>query len=182
MSKDPRMAEYQRQTSPAAYFQLSTAVGELWVAHDDGTVCLSTLGGTEDEFVESARRRLGRSLRRDPSPSAVLIDTIRARLDGDAALVVNLEGETLFRRAVLAAVGGIPRGEVRTYAQVAAAVGRPRAARAVGEVMRTNPIPVLIPCHRVVRTGGHLGNYTPDPETKRRLLEWEGALQVTGDR
>lgn len=173
------MAENQQQTSSAAYFQLSTAVGELWVAHDDGTVCLSMLGGAEAEFVESARRRLGRSsLRRDPSPPAALIATIHARLEGDAALVFNLAGETLFRREVLAEVGAIPRGEVRTYAQVAAAVGRPRAARAVGEVMRTNPIPVLIPCHRVVRTGGHLGNYTPDPETKRRLLEWEGALQA----
>ena len=158
------------------YFQLSTPVGRLWVAHEDGAVCLSMLGGTEDAFVELARRRLRRVLRYHPSPPGVLMATIHARLHGNALLAFNLDGETSFRRAVLEAVAAIPRGEVRTYAQVAAAVGRPRAARAVGEVMRTNPIPVLIPCHRVVRTGGNLGNYTPDPELKRQLLEWEGAF------
>jgi methylated-DNA-[protein]-cysteine S-methyltransferase len=77
---------------------------------------------------------------------------------------------------VLEAVAAIPRGEVRTYGEVALEVGHPGAARAVGEVMRTNRIPVLIPCHRVVRSGGDVGQYSPDPIMKRRLLKAEGAL------
>ena len=82
-----------------------------------------------------------------------------------------------FEQAVLAACRAIPRGEVRTYADLAAAVGRPGAARAVGNAMRRNPVPLLVPCHRVVRRDGTIGQYSMGgPEMKRRLLQLEGAL------
>jgi methylated-DNA-[protein]-cysteine S-methyltransferase len=73
----------------------------------------------------------------------------------------------------LAAISRIPYGDTMTYGQVAACVGRPRAARAVGAVCRSNPLPVLIPCHRVV--GAHsLGGYTPGVRIKESLLQLEG--------
>ncbi|HUZ83995.1 MAG TPA: methylated-DNA--[protein]-cysteine S-methyltransferase [Gaiellales bacterium] len=81
------------------------------------------------------------------------------------------------RRAREAALG-IPYGEVRTYAELAAAAGSPRAVRAAGNAMARNPLPIVVPCHRVLRTGGGLGGYGGGLELKRRLLDLErgGAL------
>jgi methylated-DNA-[protein]-cysteine S-methyltransferase len=112
----------------------------------------------------------------DPEPPTELHASIQARLAGEGSVSFNLTGRTPFQRAVLELVASIPRGEVRSYQEVAEQIGHPGAARAVGEVMRTNPIPVLIPCHRVVRSDGSIGRYTPEPSIKRHLLEEEGVL------
>ena len=82
---------------------------------------------------------------------------------------------TSFQRRVWAALTAIPWGETRTYAQIAAAVGSPRAVRAVGQANHRNPIPILIPCHRVVGADGTLTGYGGGLELKRKLLELEGA-------
>ena len=85
---------------------------------------------------------------------------------------------TDFSLAVLCEVSKIPRGETRTYAQVAKAVGHPNASRAVGTVLRKNPLPKIIPCHRVIKSEGRIGNYSGrgGPRAKRLLLKKEGAL------
>jgi methylated-DNA-[protein]-cysteine S-methyltransferase len=70
----------------------------------------------------------------------------------------------------------VPFGRTTTYAQVAAGAGSPRAHRAAGSALGSNPLPIVVPCHRVVRSGGDLGNYGGGPEMKRFLLELEGAL------
>ncbi len=74
---------------------------------------------------------------------------------------------------MLLAALSIPRGETRTYAQVAASIGRPRAYRAVGNALNANPFPVLVPCHRVVRSDGRIGGYAYGAAAKRRLLKLE---------
>ena len=79
-----------------------------------------------------------------------------------------------FHQAVLRATRRIPRGQVRTYGQIAAQLGRPGAARAVGNALAANPFPLAIPCHRVVRTGGRLGGFGGGPALKRALLALEG--------
>jgi methylated-DNA-[protein]-cysteine S-methyltransferase len=85
-----------------------------------------------------------------------------------------------YRREVLVALREIPYGTTATYGQVAAATGRPRAARAVGTACAHNPVPIVLPCHRVVRSGGSLGNYLGDylggPDIKVALLGLEGAI------
>jgi methylated-DNA-[protein]-cysteine S-methyltransferase len=81
-----------------------------------------------------------------------------------------------FTRDVLQATARIGYGEVRSYADVAKRAGRPRAVRAAGNALGTNPIPVVVPCHRVVRTGGGLGGYTGGLERKQFLLAHEGVL------
>jgi methylated-DNA-[protein]-cysteine S-methyltransferase len=83
-----------------------------------------------------------------------------------------------FRREVLGLLQQIPAGQTRTYAQLAVESGRPNAVRAVGSGCATNPVPVLVPCHRVLRTGGELGGYLGGTARKRWLLDHE--LQLAG--
>jgi O-6-methylguanine DNA methyltransferase len=82
---------------------------------------------------------------------------------------------TKFQQAVLLACSSIPAGKTKTYSQLATSIGRPRAARAVGNALAINPFAPLIPCHRVIRSDGKLGGYSGKggAKTKRRLLERE---------
>jgi methylated-DNA-[protein]-cysteine S-methyltransferase len=92
-----------------------------------------------------------------------------------------------FFQKILRETARVPFGEVATYKQMAEAAGSPRAVRAAGNALGSNPIPIVVPCHRIVRTGGKvggyggtLGPYIGGPEIKQRLLELEGALDETG--
>jgi O-6-methylguanine DNA methyltransferase len=89
----------------------------------------------------------------------------------------DLDGVSNFTRRVLGAVQRIPRGETRSYEWLALNVGMPRAARAVGNALSANPLPLLIPCHRVVHADGSLGGYAFGSAMKQRLLRQEGALR-----
>jgi methylated-DNA-[protein]-cysteine S-methyltransferase len=88
---------------------------------------------------------------------------------------------TGFRAEVLRRVRQVPYGEVASYGEVAVMAGRPGAARAVGTTMANNPLPIFIPCHRVIRSGGELGNYGDDPQLKVWLLVHEGYLDPDDD-
>jgi len=106
------------------------------------------------------------------------IETYKAWLQAyaqgqDILLPVSLPKNT-FQGNVLRFLQTIPRGSVCSYKDVAKGVGSPRAARAVGNICRGNPFPLLIPCHRVIRSDGEMGQYTPDPSIKRQLLYFEG--------
>ena len=90
------------------------------------------------------------------------------------ALQVDLRSVTEFQRRVLETTATIPPGEVRSYGWVAREMGNPGAVRAVGSALNRNPVPVVIPCHRVGRTDGRLGDYAFGPEMKRELLRSEG--------
>jgi methylated-DNA-[protein]-cysteine S-methyltransferase len=81
-----------------------------------------------------------------------------------------------FYRKVLRATSRVPFGAVITYREAAGRAGNPRAFRAAGTALGSNPIPIVVPCHRVIRSGGEVGNYGGGPEMKRFLLELEGAL------
>jgi methylated-DNA-[protein]-cysteine S-methyltransferase len=83
---------------------------------------------------------------------------------------------TPFERSVWEELRRIPFGETRSYGEIAQAIGRPGAARAVGRANGANPIPIVVPCHRVLPSTGKLGNYAGGPERKRALLELEGVL------
>jgi len=84
---------------------------------------------------------------------------------------------TKFEKAVLMEVAKIPRGKVMSYKQIAQAIGRPNAYRAVGNALKKNPLPVLIPCHRVIRANGEIGGYAFGGRSKKiKLLEREGSI------
>lgn len=103
----------------------------------------------------------------------------RRRTDFD--LPVDLRGLTGFQRDVLAAAGALGFGEVATYADVARRIGRPGASRAVGNALGRNPVAIVVPCHRVIRTDGSLGGYTGGLEYKRVLLDIEGRRDLLGE-
>jgi O-6-methylguanine DNA methyltransferase len=130
---------------------------------------------TAEEFRERYRARFGRELREAPLPARDR-EAIEAALRGEKGPrpPIDLSALTAFEQKVLHTILHIPRGEVRTYEWVARAVGRSKAIRAVGNVMATNPVPFLMPCHRVVPTAGGIGNYAFGPELKRTLLASEG--------
>jgi methylated-DNA-[protein]-cysteine S-methyltransferase len=96
-------------------------------------------------------------------------------VDDFSTYKLDLAGMTQFERAVLDTIHKIPAGETMTYAEVACAVGKPNAARAVGNVMAKNPIPLILPCHRVLASHG-LGGFGGGLDMKEKLLRLEGAL------
>ncbi|MFN2615038.1 MAG: methylated-DNA--[protein]-cysteine S-methyltransferase [Actinomycetota bacterium] len=98
-----------------------------------------------------------------------------ARTDFDVPIDRSLTQGFALR--VLQATSKIPYGSVMTYGQIAARAGNPRAYRAAGNALGSNPVPVVCPCHRVVRSGGDIGNYGGGPPMKRSLLMLEGALE-----
>ncbi len=105
-----------------------------------------------------------------------LPDRVRALVAGRRAeLTIDWDGVSAFRRAVLEETARIPAGETRSYGWLAQKVGNPRAARAVGRVMATNPLPLVVPCHRVVASDGSLHGYGGGLEMKAALLKAEGA-------
>lgn len=95
---------------------------------------------------------------------------------------VALERCGAFQRSVLLAEHAIPRGRVSTYGRIAARLGCPGGARAVGRALALNPFPIVIPCHRAVRTDGDLGGYQGGPAMKRALLEMEGIAFTAAGR
>lgn len=124
------------------------------------------------DAAEQAAARLGRPVAvvaKAPAAVAAAVRSGRGR-----QLRYDLRTRTPFERAVLQAALAIPAGEVRTYSWLAAEIGRPAAVRAVGSALGRNPVPVLIPCHRVVRTDGRIGDYAFGTPMKRTLLSAEG--------
>jgi AraC family transcriptional regulator of adaptative response/methylated-DNA-[protein]-cysteine methyltransferase len=116
-------------------------------------------------------------IRRDDDALAPVVAEVLARIDGRKPareLPLDVRG-TAFQRRVWEELQQIPLGETRTYGEIAAAIDAPRASRAVGSACGANPVPVVVPCHRVVPASGGIGNYGLGPRRKQRLLEHEGA-------
>lgn len=160
----------------AHWVRVPGPVGELYVASTDhGIAYVRTSAAVHDdatEFTTEFRQRFSRPLLAGGRPPAGLLPALHAHRVGK--LRFDLRQLSEFERAVLLAVLSIPRGQVRPYAWVASQIGKPRAVRAVGSALGRNPVPVLIPCHRVVRSDGSLGDYVFTPPVKRALLDGEG--------
>ena len=148
-----------------------------WVAFSDKGVRMLHLGAyTEKKFRAAYRQRFARDVVRGTLPDSTRKQIANGLLgEGAGKVAVDLSDLTEFEREVLAVLAKVPRGEVRTYAWLAREVGRPKAARAIGNIMARNPVPVILPCHRVIPSSGGLGQYSAGgPENKRDLLKREG--------
>lgn len=150
-----------------------TTLGEMLVAATDKGVCRLSF----NEGREALERRFPKAeLVEGGADFAALLEKVVAAVEapGDFGHIpLDVKG-TAFQEAVWRELQRIPAGETRTYAQLAAAVGRPKAVRAAGSANGANNVAVLIPCHRVIATGGGLGGYAYGLKIKRELLDREG--------
>jgi O-6-methylguanine DNA methyltransferase len=157
-----------------SYATFKTVLGEVYVAWNRHGVSAAARCASAAEFEAMFRREVGRSLQPAAAP-ADLAAKIDDELSGKRRMRFDLRGLTEFEQAVLRKTYEIPRGEVRPYGWVAKEIRRPAAVRAVGSALANNPIPYFIPCHRVVRTDGEIGNYGGGgPEAKKAILTMEG--------
>lgn len=166
----------------ATWSRIESPIGPLAVAVSPVGVCEIGFGWLEDDD-QFARRLISRGFRpvRDPFAIAPVARELTEYLAGETnrfAVPVDLAGVSDFSRAVLEATAAVPFGETRTYAEIAAAIGKPGATRAVGNALNKNPVPLIVPCHRIVPTGGGIGNYAGTPALKEQLLTLEGALNT----
>lgn len=152
-----------------------SAIGEVAVAFNPEGV--SFIGMLDDGFHERFQRQTKRGLIRAEAPSAWRKHIAPAIEAGNPGRVpLDLRSVTKFQGSVLRVATTIPRGEVRPYGWLAKEIGKPAAVRAVGTALARNPVPLMVPCHRVVRSDGHIGNYSlKGPHVKLELLRIEGA-------
>jgi AraC family transcriptional regulator of adaptative response/methylated-DNA-[protein]-cysteine methyltransferase len=151
-----------------------TSLGDMLVAATDKGVCCLSFGEGEEEL----RARFPKAeLLRAGDDFAALFDQVLAAVEAPGSdnshIPLDVKG-TAFQQKCWEALRTIPPGETRSYGEQAAMLGNPKASRAVGSANGANNIAVLIPCHRVVQSGGSLGGYAYGPEIKRELLRREG--------
>jgi methylated-DNA-[protein]-cysteine S-methyltransferase len=163
-----------------AYRTLDTPVGSLLLAATErGLVRVAYEREDHERVLETLATKLSPRILRAPArldKAAFEIDQYfsGARTEFDVALDFSLSNG--FRQSVQRHLPAIAFGQTRSYAEVAQLVGHPRAYRAVGTACATNPLPVVVPCHRVIRTDGTLGPYVGGPEAKSALLKFEAAV------
>jgi len=162
-----------------AYDLVDTPIGTLLIAATERGFCRIAYDAEPDRELERLARAFGVRVLR----SALPIDPARRQLDEyfdgrrhrfDLPLDIALLAD--FNRRVLRELARVPYGDVVTYGELAARAARPRAARAVGTVMHRNPLPIVLPCHRVIGANGKLVGYGGGLERKEALLRLEGAL------
>ena len=158
------------------YAPLDSSIGPLYVAFNGLGISAIVLATDEAAFESRFAAEFGRPVHRVAALPQHLARAVTKRLGGDrrANVPVDLRGSTPFERAVWEKALEIPHGEVRPYGWIAAEIGHPKAVRAVGSALGRNPVPLVIPCHRVVRTDGIIGNYALGPAVKRAALSFEG--------
>ena len=162
-----------------AYDVVESPLGELFVGVSERGLCVISYESDPDVEIERLARGFGSRVLRSARP----VDPARRQLDEYFAgkrkrfdLDVDLRLARDFGRAVLEELRRVPFGEVTTYGALAAKAGKPKAARAVGTIMNRNPVPIVLPCHRVIGANGSLVGYAGGVERKQQLLRLEGAL------
>jgi methylated-DNA-[protein]-cysteine S-methyltransferase len=162
-----------------AYDLTETPVGTLLLGATDRGVCRISFDPDPESELEQLGRTFGPRVLRSARP----LDKLRLELDGyfegsrrDFDLETDLRGMPEFNRIVLGELARVPFGEVTTYGALAARAGFPQAARAVGTVMNRNPVPIVLPCHRVIGASGKLVGYGGGLERKEHLLRLEGVI------
>ena len=156
---------------------IESPIGRLWVAWNGRGVTAVEAAPSAEAFAERHAARTGRRTVPGALPDRLRL-AIERRLGGDrrVRIPLDLREHSEFERAVWLKALEIPRGEVRPYGWIAAEIGRPKAVRAVGTALGHNPVPLIVPCHRVVRSDGMIGQYSlGGPENKRTILAEEGA-------
>lgn len=163
----------------AGYDVVDSPVGSLLVAASDRGLVLISFDPAPDHHLEQLARVAGPRVLRAPR----YVDEARRELDEYFAgrrrafdLGIDLRGTTPFTVRVLQELARVPFGETATYGELATRAGNPGAARAVGTIMNRNPVPIVLPCHRIIGANGSLVGYGGGLERKETLLRLEGVL------
>jgi AraC family transcriptional regulator of adaptative response/methylated-DNA-[protein]-cysteine methyltransferase len=158
------------------YSVVKSSLGRLLVAATPRGICSVMLGDSESDLTRELRQDFpGAWLEKEDERLSVQARALLACLEGEPLhpnLALDARG-TAFQMCVWEELRRIPRGQRISYGELARRIGRPKAARAVARACATNPLAILIPCHRVVRENGDLAGYRWGIERKRRLLEQE---------
>lgn len=166
-----------------SYASLDSPLGAVWLAATSRGLARVSFGTDELEFTFELERAFGTLPIWDPDALEPMLRQLDEYFAGDRTvfdLPLDLSRSSEFQRTVLEMVRQVPYGEVQSYGEIAFAVGNPQAARAVGGVMATNPISIVIPCHRIVRSDGTHGDYAfrtlgvSGATMKESLLRLEG--------
>ena len=160
-----------------------TPIGDLWLAVSDLGLVAVECGLTQAEFEAYLSSRFKRPVEYAPRRLRQPAKQVQEYLSGlRRAFTLAIDWTVLrpFQQSVLHATYAIPYGETRTYKEIAEHIGRPRAARAVGRAEATNPMPLVLPCHRVIGMDGKLHGYglAEGVKTKEWLLKLEGAVMT----
>jgi len=165
-----------------AFGRLESQVGMVWVASTEVGICKISLGKDQSgAFFSWLSRQVGAQ---EPVEDAHLMDAAVTQLSEYFSgsrekfdLPLDVRG-TPFQTTVWSQVARIPYGATATYGDIAELVGKPRASRAVGGAVGANPVPIIVPCHRVIGAGGALTGFGSGLEIKERLLRLEGAFPL----
>ena len=168
------------------YCAIPSPIGRVFVAATAAGLVRVSFRQSEAAFVTELRRRLGVRPVRSRARTAEIVHQLRAYFAGERRAFdvrLDLSGLSPFHRRVLMAAARVPAGQIVSYGEIARRIGQPGSSRAVGQALGRNPVPIVIPCHRVVASGGGLGGYARGLAgglaIKRRLLHLEGALAAT---
>lgn len=181
MAEQPTGGWRGETDAPPALYYASTdsPFGDLWLAATQRGICRLCFGLTEEGWLEALVHQTDAAPHRDDGRLVEACQQIAQYFAGRRRsfdLQLDLRLGSAFQRRVWTATSHIPYGQVRTYAQMAQAIDAPGSARAVGRALGSNPVPIVIPCHRVLRADGSLGGYGAGQATKRALLRLEGAI------
>ncbi len=161
------------------YSALDSAIGPLAIAAKDGRLCLLDFAPEPARIERRLEKRFGPVELEPVADSGGFVSRLRAYWAGDLDALDGIpvdSGGTPFQQRVWSTLRRIPTGETRSYAWLAREIGRPGSARAVGRANGSNPVAIVVPCHRVVGSDGSLTGYAGGIESKRFLLEHEGAI------
>ena len=162
-----------------AYATGDSSLGRLLVAATEHGVCSVKAGGSDDELVRALRKEFPRARISKGQRAQRFLAALNDHLSGqEVRLPVDVRG-TGFQLKVWTALRGIPLGETRSYSDIARIIGEPKAVRAVANACASNPVPLIIPCHRVIRKDGNLGGYGLGIGRKKALLSLERALAAS---
>lgn len=163
------------------YLTDSSPLGRLLVAATEYGICAVSLADSDEELVAALQREYPKATILKSEDVRRLLKEVLKFFQGQLlSLPLDLRG-TDFQRKVWAALQTIPYGSTSSYSDVARMVGKPRAVRAVANACGDNPVPLIIPCHRVIRKDGSLGGYGLGVHRKRQLLAMESRPRSTSD-
>jgi methylated-DNA-[protein]-cysteine S-methyltransferase len=155
-------------------------IGTIFIAKTAQGLLAVEFGITENDFVQRMEQEGARVVIRSSEKTVEERSQLREYLNGKRTsfdIDIDLSALTEFHQQVLMAAWEIPHGRIVTYGEIARRIGKPKAARAVGQALGRNPVPIVIPCHRVISSDGSLGGYSGGGglETKTKLLELENS-------